>query len=283
MNPKRFIAKGSSPLKKAETRIKDLYDSKEEAQAMLRSIRDDLIELQQVLYADKRHSLLLVLQGMDTSGKDGLTRHVFSGINPQGVNVFSFGRPNDEELSHDYLWRCVLRLPRKGNIGVFNRSYYEEVIVVRVTPSLLENQRLPKHGKDIWKRRFKEIRNFEEHLASNGYKIVKCFLHLSKEEQKERLLARLQNKSKNWKFEEGDLTARNQWEAYQRAYDECIPATSTEENPWHIIPADDKQNARLIVANILRDAMRSLPLKYPTLEKSEKLNLKNFEKILRKR
>lgn len=281
VDSKNFLARGSHPLREANTEVEKFYSSDGDAEKRLETIRLDLVKLQERLYADSRHSVLLILQGMDTSGKDGIIRHVFSGINPQGVQVTSFKRPSDEELEHDYLWRAVARLPRRGAIGVFNRSYYEEVIVVRVNPEILESQRLPHIGKNIWNERFQQIRDFETYLSENGWKIVKCFLHLSKKEQAKRLLKRLEDEKKNWKFEAGDMTARNDWKKYQSAYDECLAKTSTKVNPWHIVPADDKANARIVVATILREALEALPLRYPSLSREENAELSKFLKVLK--
>ena len=280
MNIKKFIAGKSVKLKSESTDIDKLYSSKEDAKNQLAEIRDDIIKIQQLLYADSRHSILLVLQGMDTSGKDGIIRHVFSGVNPQGVRVTSFKKPSDEDLAHDYLWRCTMRLPEKGQIGIFNRSYYEEVIVVKVVPELLEYQHLPEISSDIWKERYKEINQFENRLSRNGTKVIKCLLNLSKAEQTKRLLERLDDKEKNWKFQPGDLVARKQWDLYQKAYEACLENSNTKESPWYIVPADDKQNARIIVASILRKALKDLPLKYPEMSKTVKANLAQFKKDL---
>lgn len=222
-------------------------------------------ELQEALYAVDRWSVLLIFQAMDTAGKDGAIKHVMSGVNPAGVQVFSFKAPSSEELDHDYMWRTTRCLPERGRIGIFNRSYYEEVLVVRVHPELLAGQRLPDGAvpKDIWNRRFQDINAFERHLARNGYAIRKFFLHISKEEQKRRFLARLDTPEKNWKFSIGDVDERAMWDRYMAAYQDMLRHTSTGYAPWLVVPADHKWYARLIVATATLDAMRELKLQFP--------------------
>lgn len=280
MNIKQFIPEEKVSLKLIQSEIDKLYSSKEDGESKLAQIQEELIKLQKILYADGRYSILLVLQGMDTSGKDGVVRHVFSGINPQGIRVSSFKKPSEEELAHDYLWRCTMRLPERGQIGVFNRSYYEEVIVVKVVPELLKYQNLPEISDGIWKERYKEINQFENRLSRNGTKVIKCFLHLSKEEQRKRLLERLEDREKNWKFQPSDLEARKLWSQFQDAYEECLENTNTKENPWYIVPADNKQNARIIIASILKEVLGELPLRYPELDKEIQERLVTFKKDL---
>ncbi len=224
-----------------------------------------LADLHARLYADNRWSVLVVLQGMDTAGKDGVIGHVMGGLNPQGCIVHPFKAPNEHELEHDFLWRAELRLPERGHVVIFNRSYYEEVIVVRVHPDYLKGQRLPEVDKNIWEQRFKSIRAFERHLASNGTLVLKFFLHISKEEQRERLLARLEEPDKRWKFNAGDIAERKLWDKYMAAYDDMLRATSTKHAPWHVVPADHKPFARLVVARAMVEALERLDLKFPTV------------------
>ena len=242
-------------LNKWETCGKKDYKSHKDYHQALKRHADELSDLQQLHYASNRHALLLIFQGMDASGKDGAIRHVLSGINPQGCEVFSFKQPSIEELEHDFLWRATCRLPERGRIGIFNRSYYEEVLVVRVHPEDLGAQGLPAdlhNGKAIWKERYESIVNFEKHLFQNGTQIIKFFLHLSKEEQRKRFLERIEVPDKNWKFSLSDIHEREYWKHYVKAYEECLSATSTHHAPWHIIPADNKENARLIVSQIVQ-------------------------------
>ena len=224
-----------------------------------------LAEFQDKLYAQDRWSLLLIFQAMDAAGKDGTIKHVMSGVNPQGVQVYSFKAPSPEELDHDYLWRCMRGLPERGRIGIFNRSYYEEVLVARVHPEILERQKLPPQlvTKHIWDERYEDIRNFERYLARNGVVIRKFFLHVSKGEQKRRFLARLDEPEKNWKFSASDVAERGYWKDYQRAYEDAIRETATEEAPWYVVPADHKWFTRLVVAAAIVDALAGLGLHYP--------------------
>ena len=254
-------------LKKWPTRVKRFYDSTSDYESLLAARVKDLSEHQDLLYADNRYAVLIILQAMDAAGKDGTIRHVLSGINPQGCQVFSFQQPSAQELDHDFLWRTTQCLPERGRIGVFNRSYYEEVLVVRVHPELLVKQRLPDQpaaNRTFWKHRYQGIVDLERHLHRNGTRIVKFFLHLSKDEQRQRLLARIDNPQKNWKFNDGDLAERDRWKDYMRAYQDCFDATSTDEAPWYVVPADDKENARLIVAEVLVKTMARLKMRYPT-------------------
>jgi PPK2 family polyphosphate:nucleotide phosphotransferase len=228
-----------------------------------------LAELQDMLYADNRWGVLIIFQAMDAAGKDSAIKHVMSGVNPQGCEVFSFKSPSAEDLDHDYLWRCVKCLPERGRIGIFNRSYYEETLVVRVHPEFLEKQKLPPEfiTKDIWKNRFQDIRNFERYLTRNGMAIRKIFLHVSKKEQKRRFLERLDNPEKNWKFSASDIQEREYWNDYMEAYEEMIRNTATKDAPWYVVPADNKWFTRVIVADIVIDVLASLDLEYPKVGK----------------
>ncbi|NTU93135.1 MAG: polyphosphate kinase 2 family protein [Chlorobiaceae bacterium] len=253
-------------LEKRPTMIGALYGDKREYREMLAAHVEQLSRLQQVHYADNRYAVLLIFQAMDAAGKDSIIRHVMSGINPQGCQVFSFRHPSPEELDHDFLWRTNRCLPERGRIGIFNRSYYEEVLIVRVHPEILQSQNIPvelvNHGK-IWDHRYRSIVDQEKHLYVNGTRIVKFFLHLSKEEQRKRFLKRIDQPEKNWKFSVADIEERNHWKTYMEAYEACLTATSTKAAPWYIVPADDKQNARLIVSKIILDSLEELNLAYP--------------------
>ena len=251
---------------------------KAEAKAMLADGVQRLAALQEKLYAQDRWAVLAIFQAMDAAGKDGAIKHVMSGVNPQGCQVHAFKQPSHEELDHDFLWRVAKALPERGRIGIFNRSHYEEVLVVRVHPEYLERQHLPKAvvGKDIWDERFKSIRKFEQHLARNGVLILKFFLHVSKEEQRQRFLARLEEPAKRWKFEMGDVAERKLWDKYMHAYEEAIRETSREEAPWYVIPADNKWFARLVIAEAMVDAMEGLDLQFPKVENTA---LKELERV----
>ena len=255
--------------------------SKEDGERLLAENTEKMAELQDKLYAQDKYSLLIIFQAMDTAGKDGAIKHVMSGLNPQGTHVHSFKRPSDEELDHDYLWRASKNLPERGLIGIFNRSYYEDVLVVRVH-DLLKNSQLPKEfiTDDIWKNRFRQIRDYEQYLHENGTVILKFFLHISKEEQKERLLGRIDDKTKNWKFEAGDLTEREYWDEYQRCYQEAISETSTRHAPWFVIPADKKWFARLMVSEVIVKTMESLNPEFPTISKEQADILKDCKRKL---
>ena len=234
---------------------------------MLVSRVDALSEQQEKLYASNRFALLVIFQAMDAAGKDGAIKHVMSGVNPQGCQVFSFSHPNAKELDHDFLWRTTRALPERGRIGIFNRSYYEEVLVVRVHPEILKAQAVADGTADdeaFWQERYRSINGLERHLHHNGTRIVKIFLHLSKEEQRKRLLARIKKPEKNWKIGVADVKERAFWDQYMQAYEKCLSATSSPEAPWYIVPADDKANARLIISNILLETVESLKLAYPT-------------------
>jgi PPK2 family polyphosphate:nucleotide phosphotransferase len=255
---------------------------KEAAQAKVDRDILRLRELQDMFNAARSHALLIVVQGLDASGKDGVIKHVISGFNPQGVQVFSFKAPSAEELAHDFLWRHVKALPARGGISIFNRSHYEEVLVVRVHPDLLANQRLPSvaHGDAVWRERFDDINAFERHLARNGTEIVKFFLNLSPEEQRKRLLARIDRPEKNWKFEPGDLKERALWHEYQQAYQDALSQTSTDWAPWYIVPADHKWVTRAVVADVLVDRLDALHLEYPRIDDAQRQILEHARREL---
>lgn len=259
------------------------YKSKDEAVRDLEKNVKRLSELQDTLYAQNVHALLIIIQAMDAAGKDSVIKHVMSGINPQGCQVFSFKQPSQEELDHDFLWRCAIRTPERGRIGIFNRSHYEEVLIVRVHPQILAAQQLPdeiKNDKNIWKDRYKQIRNFEESLGDNGIHTIKFFLHVSKETQKKRFLDRIEQPDKNWKFSAGDAKERALWDDYMHAYTEAIEATSTNKAPWYIIPADKKWFTRLAVSEIIVEKLESLDMKYPEVTEDQKAQLLEAKKIL---
>ena len=270
-------------LTKWPTEVKRYYKSKEHYAELLADHIAELRELQEVHYAANRHAVLFILQAMDTAGKDGVIRHVMSGVNPQGCQVFSFKHPSGEELQHDFLWRAVRVLPERGKIGIFNRSYYEEVLILRVHPELLrgEGVDLPPDGL-IWPERYKSIVDFEKHLYRNGTRVVKFFLHISQEEQRKRLLARLDDPDKTWKFNIDDLTERDYWDHYMEAYGACLGATSTHTAPWYTVPADDKENARLIVMRVILETFRALKQEYPQVSPQQAKDLRAVRKRLAK-
>jgi PPK2 family polyphosphate:nucleotide phosphotransferase len=270
-------------LKKWPTTVKPFRKSKKRYQELLAKHVEELSLLQNLHYASSRYALLLIFQGMDAAGKDGAVRHVMSGVNPQGCEVFSFKQPSAEELDHDFLWRSTCRLPERGRIGIFNRSYYEEVLVVRVHPEILASQRLSKELRDdksFWKDRYRSIVDLERHLFHNSTRTIKIFLHLSKEEQRKRFLERIDHPDKNWKFSLADIHERKYWKQYMVAYEECLSATSTHHAPWYVVPADDKENARLIVSRIVLDAMGELKMAYPKTTPKRKQELKSIRKLL---
>jgi PPK2 family polyphosphate:nucleotide phosphotransferase len=246
---------------------------KQTANAMLTDDIERLAKLQERLYANHQWALLVVLQGMDAAGKDGVIKHVMSGVNPQGCKVHAFKAPSPEELDHEFLWRAAVRLPTRGDIGIFNRSYYEEVLVVRVHPEMVAREKVPPRlvDKDVWAQRFEDINAFERHLTRNGIAILKFFLHISKDEQRRRLLARLDNPAKNWKFSMGDFTERNLWHQYMNAYEDAIRATSSRDAPWYVVPADHKWFARLVVARAIVDTLEELDLNYPKIASADEL------------
>jgi PPK2 family polyphosphate:nucleotide phosphotransferase len=255
---------------------------KERAGEVLQKSIEELSECQQLLYADDRYALLIVLQAMDAAGKDGTIRHVMSGVNPQGCQVFSFKKPSDEELDHNFLWRYMKSLPERGRIGIFNRSYYEDVLVVKVHKEILEKQKLPdgKHGKSFWEARYDDINAFERHLVRNGTVVLKFFLHVSKEEQKQRFMDRLERAEKNWKFSLADLNERAYWDDYVDAYEKAISATSTKWAPWYIVPADNKWASRAVIADIVTSTLRGLNLKFPEMTGAQRALLEQARKSL---
>ena len=268
---------GEINLAEFDTAFTGEYKDKKEARKQLTKDIERLAELQDILYADDRYAILVIFQALDAAGKDGTIKHVMSGINPQGCQVFSFKAPSAEELDHSYLWRCMTRLPERGRIGIFNRSYYEEVLVTRVHPELLQYQKLPPESMEqIWKRRFREINDFEAHLHGSGTRVVKFFLHVSKEEQKRRFLERIERPEKNWKFSAGDIKERARWDDYMAAYEDMFNHTSTKQAPWHIIPADHKWFMRGAVARILIDTLESLDLRYPEVSDAHRAELERI-------
>ena len=272
-------------LKKWPTRVKPFYKSKDDYKIILESHIKELNARQSLLYADNRYSLLLIFQAMDAAGKDGAIKHVMSGVNPQGCQVFSFKHPSATDLEHDFLWRTTRCLPERGRIGIFNRSYYEEVLIVRVHPEILQAQELPEElldDKKFWEHRFRSINDLEKHLYRNGTRVIKFFLHLSKEEQRKRFLARIDDPEKNWKFSQSDLAERKFWKDYMKVYEECLSATSTEHAPWFVVPADDKENARLIISQIVLDTLKSFKMNYPETSKARHKELQAIRKSLAK-
>ena len=270
-------------LKEWPTIVKPFCTSKKRYRKLLEKHVEELSALQNLHYASSRYALLLIFQGMDAAGKDGAVRHVMSGVNPEGCEVFSFKQPSAEELKHDFLWRTTCRLPERGRIGIFNRSYYEEVLVVRVHPEILAGQGLPQElidEKDLWKERYRSIVDLEEHLYRNGTRIVKIFLNLSKDEQRKRFLERIEEPDKNWKFSLADIHERKYWKHYMKAFETCLNATSTRHAPWYVVPADDKENARLIVSQIVLDALDDLKMAYPKTTAERRRELKAIQKQL---
>ena len=261
-------------LKKWPTQVDPVYASKKDYHHHLKNQVKELSELQQLHYASNRYAVLLIFQAMDAAGKDGAIRHVMSGVNPQGCQVFSFKHPSPVELDHDFLWRTTRSLPERGRIGIFNRSYYEEVLIARVHPEILKNERLPE--------RYRSIVDLEKHLHCNGTLIIKFFLHLSKEEQRKRFLERIDDPDKNWKFSMADVEERKFWDDYMEAYEACLGATSTQDTPWHIVPADDKKNARLIISEIILDVFRSMKMSYPATDAKRRQELQLIRKGLAK-
>ena len=272
-------------LNKLPTKVKPAYQSTEEYRDLLAEHTHKLSVQQSLLYASDTYSLLLIFQAMDAAGKDSAIKHVMSGINPQGCQVFSFKHPSTEELEHDFLWNAVRKLPERGRIGIFNRSYYEEVLIVRVHPEILHAQRLPielLNDGSIWRDRYRSIVNLEEHLHRNGTRIVKFFLHLSKGEQRKRFLKRIDEPEKNWKFSLADIEERKYWSRYRKAYEACLSATSTRAAPWYVVPADDKENAQLIVSRVILDALKDLRMSYPKTSPERRRELQAIRKRLAK-
>jgi PPK2 family polyphosphate:nucleotide phosphotransferase len=272
-------------LEKWPTKVKPVYHSKEKYKSLLDKQREELSDQQQLHYASNRYAMLLIFQAMDAAGKDGAIKHVMSGVNPQGCQVFSFKHPSAEELEHDFLWRTTQSLPERGRIGIFNRSYYEEVLIVRVHPEILQAQGIPPglmNEKTIWQERYRSIMDLEKHLHRNGTRIIKFFLHLSKEEQRKRFIERIDEPDKNWKFSVADIKERKFWKQYMHAYEECLSATSTHRAPWYVVPADDKENARLIISEIILNTFKALKLTYPKPSAEHQRELKTIRKQLLK-
>lgn len=277
-NIKDYQITGSEKFKPQNhpTKIKDFYEDKADYEEVLKGLQTEMDELQSIMYAHSKYGVLAVFQAMDAAGKDGTMKAVFQGVHPLGLSFYSFKRPSETELNHDYMWRCFKELPERGKMQVFNRSYYEEVLVVKVHPEILENyQKIPDELKDekVWEKRYQDIKNFEDYLANNGIVVLKFFLNVSKEEQGNRLIERIEDITKNWKFEEGDIKERGFWDDYQQAYEEMINATATKQNPWYVVPADDKKNMRLIVAKIIVEKLKELKMSYPEPDEARKQTL----------
>lgn len=285
INDYLYNGKGTFNLAKSPTKIKDVYEDKAEYEAQMAEYAKILDEQQSMMYAHNRYGVLVIFQAMDAAGKDSAIKSVMSGINPHGVRVFEFKRPSDTELDHDFLWRTQLCMPERGRIHVFNRSYYEEVLVVKVHPEILtQYQRLPesltKDTDKVWKNRYEDITNYEKFLVNNGTHIVKIFLNISKKEQAARFLERLEEPSKNWKFAEADLKEREKWDDYMNAYQTAINETATEKSPWYVVPGDDKKNARLIIAEILHQELKKLHIAYPTIDEARAEELSKYKEFL---
>lgn len=268
--------KAKLDLDKRATRIEPLYSSTQNYKEQLNTSVKQLQKLQELLYAHNRYSLLIIFQAMDAAGKDGAIRHVMSGINPQGCRVYSFKHPSANELEHDFLWRSQSALPERGHIGIFNRSYYEEVLIVKVRPELLAAQNLPckrTNSNGFWRDRYRSIVDSEAHLVRNGTRVIKFFLHISREEQRQRFIDRIDNPDKHWKFSDADIEQRQHWDAYMNAYAQCMSNTSTADAPWYLIPADDKKNARLIISTIINQTLSELDLSYPEVSDARRKEL----------
>ena len=272
-------------LKKWPTKVDPVYKSREQYHSFLAEHVAQLSTQQQLLYASDRYAVLLIFQAMDAAGKDGAIKHVMSGVNPQGCQVFSFKHPSPTELQHDFLWRTTRELPERGRIGIFNRSYYEEVLIVRVHREILRGEGLPDKPQDdkaVWHHRYRSILDLERHLHVNGTRIIKFFLHLSKDEQRKRFLERIDEQKKNWKFGLGDIEERKYWKQYMTAYEECLSATSTRDAPWYVVPADDKENARLVVSRIVLDTFEGLKMTYPKTSAKRRRELTSIRRQLAK-
>ena len=275
----RVPAGTSVHLKKWPTRCEPVYQTTQQYQEMLSAHVKALSAQQELLYASDSYAVLLIFQAMDAAGKDGVISHVMSGVNPQGCQVYSYKHPSATELKHDFLWRTTRDMPERGKIGIFNRSYYEEVLIARVHPEILQAERVP-DDKGAWKQRYRSIVDFESHMDRNGTRIVKFFLHLSKEEQRKRFLDRIDEPEKNWKFSIQDIEERKYWKDYMRAYEKCLSATSTKHAPWYVIPADDKLNARLIVSGIVRESIEALKMTYPKISSARRRDLRALRRQL---
>jgi len=288
-NTSHFTVTGERKVKLAELphSIDDLYKHKDDYRELLEEFREEIDDLQRMMYAQDRYSVLLIFQALDAAGKDSTIRHIMSGVNVHGISVHAFKRPSDEELDHDFLWRTTNALPQRGRIGIFNRSYYEEVLVVRVHPKILTDvQKLPreltKDLDEVWQQRYRSIRNLENHLAVNGTTVLKFFLNVSRDEQRKRFLDRIDEAEKNWKFSEDDIKERGYWDDYMRAYEDAINATAVPDAPWFVIPADDKRNMQLIVSQIVLERLRGLDLRYPVVSNERREELKRYRAMLLK-
>jgi len=283
----RFRQDGTAPfrLDQAATHLPDLYESGDHYNALLGSLTGELNELQQRMFAHNRYGLLAIFQAMDAAGKDSTIQHVFAGVNPLGLRVHSFKRPSEQELDHDFLWRCLVSLPERGTIGIFNRSYYEEVLAVKVHPELLtDKQRLPESLladlPTVWEQRYEDIRHLEQYLHRNGFPVVKFFLHISKHEQGRRLIKRIENPAKNWKFDEQDVVERGFWNQYMAAYEEVVNQTARPHAPWYVVPADDKKNMRLMVAQILAEELKKMKFSYPDVNARQRRSLQELKEVI---
>lgn len=283
MNINKYYVNKKFQLSSVNPQDTGKFSGKKETEKILEKNIKKMSKLQDMLYAHDRYAILIIFQAMDAAGKDGMIKHVMSGLNPQGTQVFSFKQPSAEELDHDYLWRINKSLPERGRIGIFNRSYYEEVLVVRVN-NLLDKQKLPESSinKNFWQTRFRQINDFEKYLFENGVLPLKFFLHISKEEQGKRFLSRIENPDKNWKFSESDLKEREHWDDYQKYYEETLIETSKSHSPWYVIPSDNKWYARVLVSEIIVNTMEKLPLHYPEVSEEKKKKLESYKEILLK-
>ncbi len=286
MDTKNFLFRQKEKINEFATDYSEHYTSKRDTQSEFQEQIERLRQQQSMLYAQAKHGILIILQAMDAAGKDGVIKHVMSGVNPQGCQVTSFKAPSKEELAHDFMWRCMKAMPERGNIGIFNRSYYEEVLIARIHPGLLASQNLPFYNRKLhedekfWKTRYNDIVNIEKYFMNNGYTIVKLFLNVSSQEQKRRFLSRIDNKTKNWKFEMGDVTERQHWDKYQKAYQIMLENTDHEGAPWYVIPADKKWYMRLVISKIIVEKLESLKLAYPTVGKHRMDDITNARLIL---
>jgi PPK2 family polyphosphate:nucleotide phosphotransferase len=274
-------------IKNTPTEVDDLYESKGEYESLLKERVERINELQNMMYAHNQYGLLLIFQAMDAAGKDGTINHVFAGVNPFGLKISSFKRPTETELDHDFMWRNHQAMPERGMIGIFNRSYYEEVLVVKVHPEILKTgQRIPaeyiENLEKVWQQRYADMLNYERYISNNGIKVVKFFLHISKKEQSERLIERIEDETKNWKFDEADVKERNFWEQYQSAFEDLINATAADFAPWYVVPADDKKNMRLIVAEAVIEVLESMNMNYPPADATRKAELMKLIEVIKK-
>ncbi len=281
----KITGKKKFEIDKVDQKIEDIYDSTVHYEELMDELHQQMDELQNIMYAHNKYGMLVVFQAMDAAGKDGTMKAVFQDVHPLGISFYSFKRPSETELNHDFMWRCYKELPERGKIKIFNRSYYEEVLVVKVHPEILQNyQKIPaeiiEDLDNVWAKRYQDIVNFEDYLANNGIVVVKFFLNVSKKEQGERLIARIEDINKNWKFEEGDIKERESWNDYMNAYEEMINKTATKQNPWYVVPADDKKNMRIIVSQIMVENMQQLKMEYPKSDAKRQAELMQFIDII---